>query len=195
MNGRHVYCLYMKIFAVYSKIELMEKPDWFDTFYAKYNKSIVYHVTLKQSCFLEEEKIQEVKERLSVFFASMPVPEHEIILTFSDLVLDDSSSQEKTIMINAEPHPRVHELQRGILLALDRYKEYVYPESQLWEENFKPHITIASDISAACYEEALKELKPPYTCKGRIQDVSLIVVDRIAPEEADRSENQVVYPL
>lgn len=185
----------MKIFALYSKLELIEKPDWLDEFYVKYNRTNIYHVTLKQSCYLEEGKVQEIKERLSAFFATTPVSEHEIVLTFSNLALDNSSSQEKTIMLNADPCPRVHELQRGILLALDGYKEYVYPESYLWEKSFKPHITLASDISVARYEEALKELKQPYACKGLIQDVSLIIVERMIPEEADKPENQTIYPL
>jgi len=185
----------MKIFALYSKVELIERPDWFDTFYAKYNQSIVYHVTLKQSCFLEEAKVNDVKEKLLKFFASTPVPEHEIALIFNKLVLDDHASEAKTIMLNAEYDPHIYKLQQDILSVLDDYKRYVYPESRLWEENFKPHITIASDISAARYEEALKELKQPYTCRGLIRDVSLIVVEKMAPEEADRSENQVVYSL
>lgn len=185
----------MKIFALYSKVELIERPDWFDAFYAKYNQSLVYHVTLKQSCYLEEVRVKEVKEGLSKFFVSEPVPEHEVVLTFNELVLDDRASETKTIMLNAELDPRIYKLQQGILSVLDDYKQYVYPESRLWEQNFKPHITIASDISAACYEEALKELKQPYTCKGLIQDVSLVIVERMVPEEADKPENQVVYFL
>lgn len=193
--GATRYNLCMKIFALYSKVELTEKPDWFDAFYAKYNQSIAYHVTLKQPCYLEGARVEEVKQRLLKFFVSKPVPEHEITLTFNELALDDSASEAKTIMLNAEHDPRIHKLQQGILSVLDDYRQHVYPESRSWEENFKPHITIASDISSARYEEALKELRRSYICKGLIRDVALIIVERMVPEEADRSENQQVYPL
>lgn len=185
----------MKIFAVYSKIEFIQKPDWLDGFCKKYTTSSGYHVTLKQSCFLEDAQIEDAQQRLAHLFDTTPVPAHEIALHFRDLALDDGAGQQKTIMINAIHEPAIYKLQQDILTALLPYRDYVYKESQAWEERFKPHITIASDISQTQYAQALNELGQDYSCAGVINDVSLIIVDRMTPEEADKPKNQILYRL
>jgi 2'-5' RNA ligase len=98
-------------------------------------------------------------------------------------------------MLNAEPEPTIYHLQRSTLSALASYKEYVHPESQAWEETFKPHITIVSDVNSTDYQQAIKELGKNYTCRGIIRDVALIIVDNMVPREADNPENQIIYPL
>ncbi len=187
----------MKRFAIYSKVDLLEKPVWLDAFYKKYSPtSSGYHVTLKQSCYIHEEDISNVKARLVALCNSGPVPDHEIILNFNDLVLDEGEGGElKTIMINAEYQPSIHKLQKDILKALSNYREYVHPESEAWEESFKPHITIASDINRTQYEYALKELGNNYACTGVMKDISLIIVEKMVPAEADKIKNQTIYRL
>jgi 2'-5' RNA ligase len=186
----------MKLFAIYSKVTLIEKPPWLDVFYKKYNPSSNgYHVTLKQPCYLKEEDISTVKTQLVALFNSVPVPDHEIILNFNDLVLDKGEGELKTIMIHTEHQPSIHKLQKDILEALSSYREYVHAESEAWEKNFKPHITLASDINRTQYEQALKELGSDYACKGILKDISLIIVENMIPAEADKIENQTIYRL
>ena len=98
-------------------------------------------------------------------------------------------------MIQTEYNSRIHELQKGILLALPIYKDYLYPEAKEWEKNFQPHITIAADLNIKQYEQALKDLKEDYPCTGVIKDVALIIVDKMIPVEADKPENQTLYYL
>lgn len=185
----------MKIFAIYSSIHLTQKPDWLEPFYAKHNSSPAYHVTLKQSCFLEESDIKDVKDKLSTFFRSFVVPEHAITLTFDHLVMNAEIDSQNTIMLQAEHNPVIHQLQQGILSTLEAYKDYVYQESKEWEENFNPHITLAADLSPTEYTSAQKELGPDHLCKGVIHDVALIIVDKMTPIEADKPENQTIYPI
>ncbi|MBP6945324.1 hypothetical protein KBD61_03775 [Patescibacteria group bacterium] len=40
-----------------------------------------------------------------------------------------------------------------------------------------------------------KEVKSDYACKGVIQDVSLIIVEKMIPAEADNIEDQTIYRL
>ncbi len=108
----------MKLFALYSKAHLIEKPAWHDAFCKKYNPSSTgYHVTLKQPCYLKEEDAPKVKALLTDPFNSTPVPSHEIVLNFNDLVLDEGAGERKTIMINTEHQPSIHKLQKDILEA------------------------------------------------------------------------------
>lgn len=186
----------MKLFAVYSKVHLTQKPTWLDAFYKKYNPSSTgHHVTLKQPCHLKEEDIPSAKTQLTDLFNSILVPSHEIILNFNNLILDEGGGEFKTIMINAEYQSSIHTLQKDILDALSSYKEYTHAESEAWEKNFKPHLTLASDINRTQYEQALKELKNDYTCKGIIRDISLIIVEKMIPTEADNIKNQTIYRL
>ncbi|MBP6945321.1 2'-5' RNA ligase family protein [Patescibacteria group bacterium] len=186
----------MKLFAVYSKVHLTQKPTWLDEFYKKYNPSSSgYHVTLKQPCYLKEEDIPNVKNQLAGLFNSAPIPSHEIILNFNDLAIDIGIGEFKSIMIHAEHQPSIHKLQKHILETLSTYKDYVDAESEAWEKNFKPHLTLASDINRTQYELALKELRNDYACKGVIQDVSLIIVEKMIPAEADNIKNQTIYRL
>lgn len=185
----------MKLFAIYSKIHPTKTPEWLDAFYTKYTSSHGYHVTLKQSCFLEEEDIAEVKNNLSTFLKTILIPNHKIEVTFDKITFDTIQAEQKSILINAKHNPLLEKLQQGIVSALSQHKKYVSPESRTWEEHFNPHITIAADLNPTRYAQALKEIKEDYTCTGTIQNISLIIVDKMIPSEADRPENQTIYPL
>ena len=185
----------MKIFAIYSNVELVEKPDWFEDFYCKYNNSPKYHVTLKQSCLVEESDLQDIKDKLSTFFRNFHTPNHQIALTFNKLILDTENNQTRTILLNAEYCPKIYELQAGLIAVLKDYKNYLWKECKEWEKNFKPHLTIASDITKKQYEAALEEMGSNIHCRGIIKDVALIILDKMIPAEADRPENQTIFYL
>lgn len=185
----------MKIFAIYSNVELVEKPDWFEDFYCKYNNSPKYHVTLKQSCLVEESDLQDIKDKLSTFFRNFHTPNHQIALTFNKLILDTENNQTKTILLNAEYCQKIYELQTGLIAILKDYKNYLWKKSEEWERNFKPHLTLAPDLSPQQYKETLNELKSNLSCKGIVKDVALIIVDNMIPEETDKPENQSIFCL
>lgn len=182
----------MKLFAVSSKVRLTERPAWFDAFYKKYGGSSDYHITLKQTCFLPEEAIEEVKTKLHMFFHRFSVPNHRLELIFNRLVIDDGALT-KTIMLHAEPQPILDQLQKGIISTLAMYREYAWKEAETWESDFKPHLTIASDLDPTIFADAIHEIGEEKGCKGVIKDVALIIVEKMIPEEADKAENQTIY--
>ena len=50
-----------KIYAVWAKINLIKKPDWLSKYRKKYNNLYPFHVTLKQPCFIDNKKFNEIK--------------------------------------------------------------------------------------------------------------------------------------
>jgi len=142
----------MKIFAVYSRLNFIKKPEWLDGFRNKYNYPYTYHVTLKQPTYIQEEEIVNVKNVLAGLFSELKFPEHKIGIVFDKLVIDTP------IMIAATRTEEIAILQDKIVKALESYNNLVKPESKNWEEDFKPHITITDDLDAGKYMKFLKKV-------------------------------------
>lgn len=187
--------LFMKIFAVVAKVQLAQQPLWLEGFFLKHGTTFGHHVTLKQVCYLEEEKIQDVKNRLEAFFRSLSISGHKIKLSFDDLFVDKDADGLETIMINANENSILKGLQLGILSSLKPYNDYVNKGTKKYEKNFKPHITIASNLNPAQYESVRAELGRDYLCKGVINEIYLIIADKPGAEEGAKPENQTAYRL
>ncbi len=185
----------MKIFAVVAKVRLVQQPLWLERFFQKHGTTFGHHVTLKQVCYLEERNIQDVKHRVEALFRSLSVPDHKIELSFDDLVVDKDADGLETIMINAKENSIINELQLGILSSLNSYNDYVKKGTEKFEKNFKPHITIASNLDPVQYESVRAELGRNYFCKGVINEIYLIIADKPGAEEGAKPENQTVYRL
>lgn len=185
----------MKIFAVVAKVQLTQQPLWLEGFFRKHGTTFGHHVTLKQVCNLEEGKIQDVKNRLEVFFRGLSVPDYKIELSFDDLFVDKDADGLETIMINAKENSVINELQLGILSCLKPYNDYVNKGTEKFEKNFKPHITIASNLDPAQFESVRAELGREYFCKGLINEIYLIIADKPGAEEGAKPENQTMYRL
>ena len=185
----------MKIFAVLAKVQLIQQPPWLEGFFQEHGTTFGHHVTLKQVCYLEEEDIQDVQNRLETFFHGLSVFDHKIELSFEDLVADKDVDGLETIMINAKENNVIRELQLGILSCLKPYNDFVNKETEEYEKNFHPHITIASNLDPAQYESVRAELGRDYLCKGVINEIYLIIADKPGAEESAKPENQTVYQL
>lgn len=187
----------MKIFAIYARVELIKKPDWLDDFRLRYDEPVEYHVTLKQHVLIEKEKVQEVKAKLAKLFDGLKITNHEILLTFDSLNIDTTeiSDDNACVMIDASNVEEIFKLQRSILFALQEYNQYYKIKAKVYEENFKPHITIARDLDEKSYLLAKKELGQDYVCQGVIKEIVLAVVDNPTPEEGGNPNNQTIYRL
>lgn len=178
----------MKIFAVYGRLNLTKKPEWFDAFRVKYGTILEYHVTLKQSCFIEEPQIPEIKEKLDNIFENFTVPGHKI-----NLVFDKLYSEKDAVMVRTKETGPIMDLQKQIRDALKDYDRYVIPELKTYEYNFHPHVSIVMDLTPKQYAAANKELKPDYRCEGAIKEIVLVVTEQA--RKPANPENQVVYHL
>jgi len=186
---------FMKIFAVVAKVQLTQQPLWLEGFFRKHGTTFGHHVTLKQVCHLAEERVQDVKDRLEAYFRGLSVSGHKIELSFDDLVVDKDADGLETIMINAKESSAINELQLDVLACLKPYNDYVNQGTEKYEKDFKPHITIASNLDSAQYESVRAELGQEYHCKGVINEIYLIIADKPGAEEGAKPENQTVYRI
>ncbi len=185
----------MKIFAVYARVHLTQKPDWLDDFRSKYDEPYEYHVTLKQPCVIKDELVPELKIKLTNFFSNLKTPNNKIRLTFDSLNVPMVTPDDICIMINATKIDEIKELQKSVLLTLSEYNQYLDIKYKAYEENFQPHITIGRKLNQQAYSLASKELKDNYLCEGIITQVVLGVVQNDNPTEANNPNNQTVYNL
>lgn len=183
----------MKIFVVTADIELTNKPEWLDDFRNRYDKPYRYHITLKQPCFVNEDQVREIKDRLATLF-SKSQSNKKIDLRFGELKISTDAPGKVCVMINSSDET-VHKLQKKVVEALSQFTSYYKPEYQAYEKQFVPHITIARDLDSQKLREVSMELEQDYTYEGRIEKVILTVVDNFGPEEASNSKNQTIYNL
>ncbi len=98
-------------------------------------------------------------------------------------------------MINAKENGNIKELQLGILRSLEPYNDYLNKGTEKFEKNFKPHITLASNLDPTQYQSILNELGADYSCIGVINQIYLIIADKPGADEGAKPENQTVYSL
>ena len=184
----------MKIFAIYLNVELVKKPEWLDEFRKKYDKPYEIHITLKQPCYIEEDRISELREKVLNYFNSINISKHKIEITF-DEILRNKDKEGVTIMIKASNPDDLIKIQKELCYYLNEYTNYVKFKYQDYENNFVPHITIARNLSEIQEIDAQKYLQNDFVCCGEISSVTLSIVNNNTPEESKKSTNQTVYSL
>lgn len=180
----------MKIFAIYTNITLTSKPPWLDSFVLKYNPWGL-HVTLKQACSIEDREVSLLKKKVSRFFNEYK--SHPIVIACNHV--ERGNDEHGPILVLAEKNEELMNLQSAICAALSDYSNYVDPDTEAYEKNFRPHITISYGIPANEYRECLKILKDGCTCTGIISEIVLSVLERVTVEQATNPANKTLYKL
>ncbi len=179
----------MKIFAVYANPILIEKPKWFDDFYRSYGGGYDLHITLKQSCFVDEKDEEDIQGKLANFFASLKIPNHIINIVFDVIVIP----KEGCIMVNARANSTLNQLQKNIVHALKDYSHYTTPELEAYEKNFIGHMTIARDVSLVA--ESFAVLRSDCFFKTEVRNITCIFVNEQTLEESQNQNNKRIYKL
>ena len=187
----------MKIFAVYSKVELTTKPSFLDVLQNKYNNQYDLHITFKQPCYIKKEQTADVKNRLSKFFKTLKIQNHRISFIFDEIIEDDGNiNNEFCLMLGSEKRNKtLDKLQKNIVSSLDGYDNFYEEETREYEKNFNPHITIASDLNKKEYLSIKENVKQGFVCKGFIQDVTLAIVKDVSLKEAKNPKNLTMFRL
>src|SRR5690348_13286355 len=145
----------MKVFAVYADIDLSYKPMWLDAFQTKYSGSYPYHITLKQPCYIKEDQIRHMQQQVAAFFSGFRVPGHSIFVAF-DIV--ESVTTDGSIMLISKQDKLLHDMQKKLVDMLGKYP-YYDPESENWERDFRPHLTIAYDLAPELVDRVQADIR------------------------------------
>ncbi len=183
----------MKIFAIYSNIVLTSKPSWLDDFRAKYDKPYDYHITLKQPCYVEDDQVQQLKEKVASFMPGPQIVDHSIGVSFDRIIIADQDPNDGCIMIHVADNEKLNKLQTALVQKLEGFINYCRAESAEWEKNFMPHITIGRDLTPQMIEQAKQELHADDLPQGHITELVLAVVQKINPQQAAKPENLTMY--
>jgi len=184
----------MKIFAVYARVNLTKQPDWLNDFRKKYGKLYDPHITLKQPCFADEEQIESIKEKLNQFFPIPSFSGHRINIIFNKKVIDNKIEGEACIMIHTD-NKEICDLQSKIKLLLSEYRNYYEAKREEYENNFKPHITIASELDSETLLKADSEIGDDLVCEGIVEEVVLVVAKEKTAEEVSDPKNLTAYHI
>jgi 2'-5' RNA ligase len=174
-----------------AKINLIKKPDCLDSYRKKYNNLYEHHVTLKQPCFIDDTEMPDISSIVSKVFSEFAFPNHKIDVEFEEVVAD---REDKSIMLLAEKNELLMKLQYKIKTALGEYSNYCEPETQEYETNFKPHLTITGEVGEK-FDEALKDVGKDTRCVGEITEIILSCVEENTIKEAKDPKNLAVYKL
>src|SRR3989344_729021 len=130
----------MKIFALYVKIKLTQKPEWFEEFLEKYFEPVDLHITLIQPRYIDEKQIDNLEFKISELIKRVNVVEDEKKLFFDKLVMDKDSDGKYIFMLSSRENNFLNNFQKELKLALKDYNFYVDNSAKEYEVNFNPHI-------------------------------------------------------
>lgn len=181
----------MTVFAITTNVQFTQKPEWLDSFFAKYNKEKYdFHVTLKQPCIIEPDQIGQIKELISKYFSEKNP--QTINMVFNKLAAEateeELASGKSVIMIEAEKNNEILALQKDLLQIFSGYRNFLSEETKEYEENFKPHITIAKDLDKEAFQSAKTDLQADYVCEAKLTRVILIFVHNYGETFSRREE-------
>ena len=79
----------MKIFALYIKTSLTQKPEWFDEFLQKYFEPVDLHITLIQPRYIDEKQINDLQSLIIKTLGNIGEIDRKLI--FDKLVIGKES--------------------------------------------------------------------------------------------------------
>lgn len=182
----------MKIFAIYTNLQLIDKPLWLDDFRAKYDEPWDLHLTLIQPRYIDESALDTLRQTVANFFTTEKL--HKISLSFRNVTIDQDDSG-IDILVQATLNDSLIDLQKKLRTLLSEYGDFVNPQSRNYEVSFSPHITIGRSLSRQQYAAAEVCLQAGCPLIGIIEEVVLSTVDKMTTEEAKTASNQIVYNL
>lgn len=186
----------MKIFAVYLKVKLTIKPEWFDEFVKEYNEySDFIHITLIQPRYFHESEVESLNNKVSEVLKRFTITEEDKKLHFNNLVIDQGSEMRYVFMVNSTENKFVNDLQRELMRALKGYDQYLKEITKEYENNFKPHITVADDLDEGKKKEAAKYFAGEYEIEGVIEALVLPTVKNTSFEERTNPNNLKLFKL
>src|SRR3989344_892483 len=164
----------MKIFALYIKIKLTKKPEWFDGFLNKYFEPVDLHVTLIQPRYVDEKQIYDLESRITETIKNISISEIDKKLLFDKLVIEKESDGKYVFMLNARENNFLTNFQKELILALRDHDLYVDDANK---------------------EDAEKYFTLDYELEGLMGELVLPIVKDTSIEERTDINNLRVFKL
>ncbi len=186
-----------QFYAIYGTVKLVDEPNWLKKFRMMYDQPFDFHITLKQSAFINVTDLQKIKETLEAILKDL-YPVQSMNLVFDRLELDEHDADSGfgwIYLFATKRNNQLDDLQKHLREKLAEFSDYRSKESKEYEYNFRPHITIARELDSNKYECAVKELPGRAAVTGRVTDVTLLCVSEASPEQAKNSNNLTRYQL
>lgn len=182
----------MKIFAIYARLKLVNKPKWLDDIIKSVNFEYELHITFKQPCFIKEYEIEKVKKIANDFFKTLKFPKHKLEVIFDKIYPDPGY---ECVMIEVNDNPELMNLQKKIIKAFKKYSNYRKPETEKYEKNFHPHLSISLDIDKETYQKEINKIPANFHITSKIKEIVLVFVKEKTPKESKDPKNFTVYSL
>lgn len=173
------------IFHIGSEFRLIIKPKWLDAFRKKYDKPYPYHVTFKTSTFFDFADLEDLKKELREIAGKYSKTE----LKFNKLAIRPTSTG-WCIMIMAQNNAYLKKLQKKLALKFAKFGHHIDKEHERHEVKFKPHITIARDLSNSRVKDAKKELGANLVCTAAINNLVLTTIKNDGIKEKLNPKNK-----
>ncbi|MEI6296715.1 MAG: 2'-5' RNA ligase family protein [bacterium] len=186
----------MKIFALYFKVKLIQKPEWFDGFRKEYDEPHDLHVTLIQPKYIKEGQVDAMKSKVTEVLNRQKISEDDKKLIFDKLAPRTKGDDGKYIfMVGCTKNDFLYNFQKELQTKLTEFNNYVDKITIGYENNFKPHITIAVNLDDKRKDEAEKYFNSDYTCIGYFDELILAVVKDQSIEERTNLNNKTAFKL
>lgn len=187
----------MKIFALYFKVELTKKPEWFDEFREKYHGAIgsAPHITLIQPRWVDDADIPAIKTTVAEVLEKHTFVDEDKKIVFDELVSGLEDTGNYVYMLTARRNDHLMASQTDLRDALTGYGHYYAEITREYETRFRPHLTLGNGVPPDQKEAADRYFSSDYICTGVITDLILPVVKDMTPEEADNPNNLTTFEI
>ncbi|OHB09887.1 MAG: hypothetical protein A3G05_00540 [Candidatus Zambryskibacteria bacterium RIFCSPLOWO2_12_FULL_45_14] len=185
----------MKIFALYTNLELSQKPGWFDNFLKKYEYAYNLHITLIQPRYIEENQTENLKLKITAFINENKLDNEDKKLTFNELSMGKEDDGKYTLMLHAKNAGGIVTFQKKLTELLRQYDNYVKEPTREYENNFMPHITVAVDVEEKNVTEAKSYFSFNSEILGTITKLILPIVKDVGPEESKDFKNLTMFDI
>ncbi len=184
----------MKIFALYLRLNLSTKPGWFDGIRSKYSSTAILHITLIQPRCVAESDIAILKERVREVLSETTHFNKKLVFDKTEIE-DDEKDGECLLMAFTEENKSIRDLQNKLVEKLKDFDQYCSETTKGYEQNFRPHLTIANQIPLGAKEEVVSLVSQGMDLQGEVADLVLAVVNEQTVAESEKSENWNVFSL
>ena len=186
----------MKIFAVYLRLTLTSKPEWLDDFRSKYSSTSISHITLVQPRYVNEDRVQVLKDKIADVLNKEKFDTKDRKLTFLKTELEkDDNNEEYILMSFIKENRSILNLQKNLVEALKDFGNYCHETTREYESNFRPHLTIANQIDLGSKDKTLQLVSQDNKLEGNTTDLVLAIVNEQTTSESENPNNWITFNI